>query len=43
LELGSRIKLVSEREADSMIADAQEIGRMIQGLVASLERSVADS
>src|ERR1051325_11059512 len=45
LELGSRIKLVNEREAELLIADAQEIGRMLQGLVASLERSrsVADT
>jgi four helix bundle protein len=43
LELGSRIKLVSEREAAILIADAQEIGKMIQGLVASLERSVAET
>ena len=41
LELGSRVKLVHEREAEILIADAQEIGRMLQGLVASLERSVA--
>ena len=39
LELGSRIKLVNEREAEILIADAQEIGRMLQGLVGSLERS----
>jgi four helix bundle protein len=39
LELGARVKLVNEREAAALIADAQEIGRMLQGLVASLERS----
>ena len=42
LELGSRVKPVNEREAEILMADAQEIGRMLQGLVASLERSVAE-
>ena len=41
LELGARVKVVSEREATALISDAQEIGRMLKGLVASLERSVA--
>jgi four helix bundle protein len=41
LELGARVKVVSEQEAAALISDTQEIGRMIQGLVASLERSVA--
>jgi four helix bundle protein len=40
LELGARVKVVSEQEAAALIADTQEIGRMIQGLVKSLERSV---
>jgi four helix bundle protein len=39
LELGARVKVVSE-EAATLIADTQEIGRMLQGLVRSLERSV---
>ncbi len=39
VELGRRIKIAPEAEADGLIADAQEIGRMINGLVASLERS----
>jgi four helix bundle protein len=43
LALGSRVKVVSEQEATALIADAQAIGRMLQGLVGSLERSVADS
>ena len=42
LELGVRVKLIEEREATALIADAQEIGRMLQGLVVSLERSVVD-
>ena len=41
LELGARVKVVSEKEATALISDAQEIGRMLKGLVASLERSVA--
>jgi four helix bundle protein len=40
LELGTRVKVVSETEASALISDAQEIGRMIQGLVKSLEHSV---
>lgn len=40
LELGARVKVVSPQEAATLIADAQEIGRMLQGLVKSLERSV---
>jgi len=41
LELGARVKVVSDKEATALISDAQEIGRMLKGLVASLERSVA--
>jgi four helix bundle protein len=41
LELGARVKVVSEPEAAALISDTQEIGRMLKGLVASLERSVA--
>ena len=40
LELGARVKVVSEKEAIALISDAREIGRMLQGLVKSLERSV---
>jgi four helix bundle protein len=39
LELGARVKVVSERDAAALIANAQEIGKMLQGLVRSLERS----
>jgi four helix bundle protein len=42
LELEARVKVVTEEEAAALIGDAQEIGRMLQGLIASLERSVAD-
>jgi four helix bundle protein len=38
LELGQRIKVVEPREAEMLIGDAEEIGRMLHGLVASLER-----
>jgi four helix bundle protein len=38
LELGARAKVVSEQDAAALISDAQEIGRMIHGLVKSLER-----
>jgi four helix bundle protein len=40
LELGARVKVVSEQEAATLISDTQEIGRMLKGLVASLERTV---
>jgi four helix bundle protein len=41
LELGARVKVVSEKEAAALISDTQEIGRMLNGLVGSLERTVA--
>ena len=40
LELAKRIHLVTEEQAAIYIADAEEIGRMLGGLVASLERSL---
>jgi four helix bundle protein len=43
LELGARVKVVSEREAAALLSDTQEIGRMLQGLVKSLERSTQNS
>lgn len=39
LELGRRVEIISEQEAAVLIADAQEVGRMLQGLVKSLERT----
>jgi four helix bundle protein len=42
LEIGARARFVSDKEASILITDAQEIGRMLQGLVSSLERSLAD-
>ena len=39
LIVGTRIEIVSEVEAETLIADAQEVGRMIYGLVRSLERA----
>jgi len=38
LELGSRLQLITVSHADLLIRDAQEIGKMINGLVRSLER-----
>ena len=38
LELGRRIEIVREEDAAELIADAQEVGRMINGLVRSLNR-----
>jgi hypothetical protein len=37
----ARVKVVSEKEAAALILDTQEIGRMLKGLVQSLERNVA--
>ena len=39
LELGTRVKVVGDEDAAALIADAQEIGRMIHGLVRSLKLS----
>jgi four helix bundle protein len=38
LELGRRLKLVKNDTADILITDAQEVGRMLNGLAKSLER-----
>lgn len=38
LIVGTRIGIVSEVEAETLIRDAAEIGRMLNGLVKSLER-----
>jgi four helix bundle protein len=38
LELGRRLDFFSNGAADVLIADAQEVARMINGLVRSLER-----
>ena len=39
VELGTRLHLIPNDHADLLIRDAQEIGRMINGLVKSLERA----
>lgn len=39
LELGRRVDLVAVQEAEAFIADAEEVGRMLRGLVRSLERT----
>jgi four helix bundle protein len=38
LELSHRIRIVSEQQAATLIADAEEVGRMLHGLIGSLER-----
>lgn len=38
LMLGSRARLIGEPVAQALVTDAEEIGRMIAGLVGSLER-----
>lgn len=39
LEVARRVRLVTEEQAAAYIADAAEIGRMLGGLIAALERS----
>jgi len=39
VELGKRVEIVTEQDAVGIIADAEEVGRMLHGLVGSLERS----
>ena len=39
LTVGTRIGVVSEMEAEALIRDAAEVGRMINGLVKSLDRA----
>jgi four helix bundle protein len=39
LELARRIELVIPQEADLLIRDAEEVGRMLSGLIGALERS----
>ena len=41
LEIGRRVEIVTVAEADALIADAEEVGPMLRGLVASLERGRA--
>jgi four helix bundle protein len=38
VEIAQRVRLFSEEDAAAIIADAEEIGRMLHGLVGSLER-----
>jgi four helix bundle protein len=39
LEIGQRVKVVTAQEAELLIADTQEVGRMLNGLVRSLDRT----
>jgi len=43
LELGCRIRLIEQKAAEALIADAREVGRIINGLVQSLERAPNNS
>ena len=38
VELGRRVEIVTTDEAAILIADAEEVGRMLHGLINSLER-----
>ena len=38
VELGRRVEIVTEEEATVLIADAEEVGRMLHGLIGSLMR-----
>ena len=38
LELGRRVEIVARDEAEALIADTAEVGRMLQGLIRALER-----
>jgi len=38
VELTKRVEIVTPTEGDILIADAEEIGRMLHGLIGSLER-----
>lgn len=37
IELARRVEIITVNEASTLIADAEEIGRMLQGLIRSLE------
>ena len=39
VELSKRVEIVGAEEAAILIADAEEIGRMLHGLIGSLERT----
>ena len=38
IELGKRVEIIAANEAVILIQDAEEVGRMLHGLVSSLER-----
>ena len=39
VEVGRRVEVLEVRAAEMLITDSQEIGRMLNGLIASLERT----
>ena len=38
VELAKRVKIIRAEEAETIIGDAEEVGRMLNGLIGSLER-----
>ncbi len=38
IELGRRVRIVTDEDAAAMTADAEEVGRMLHGLIGSLQR-----
>ena len=38
VEIGKRVEIIPEEDAAAMIADAEEVGRMLHGLVSALGR-----
>ena len=43
LELVKRLKMLNERDADDLIAQTSEVGRMLTGLLNSLPRTAPDA
>jgi len=42
VEVGRRVDLIDMRSSEMLIADAQEVGRMLNGLVRSLELTASE-
>ena len=42
VEVGRRVELIDPRSTEMLIADAQEVGRMLNGLVRSLELTASE-
>lgn len=39
VEIGKRVEIITEEEATLVIADAEEVGRMLHGLIGSLAQT----